>query len=529
MKTIRMCTLKPVSIAVSFWTIVFLFLASWEGALAQRFPPNPSPQIEIRSSQQVVTVHGIPRRESLSVELKLVSGAIDRADLYILLSIGIGGRDVLALNEQGEYAKRVLPYRSLVEITNSVEWIQLPIFSYLSPGQHSLTALLVRPQGNPFDEEDRLAVASTAFTVAIPDTPPLEIAEQGGTWLSKELFPQPKLYAWQRIYILPYGVGNLYVNYRVPLRRVQRYPIVFLHGEAVTGAGYEATLDAEEGWFTFFLRRGFAVFTTDWPSVGRSAFAGKENHDKLLTNTKIAEDVVELLDRLGPAILVTKSWSGTVGWMVADMRPHLVRGIVALSPRVLGSKLPYRLPLAFNDRGEATEFYPPDSDEINPAGDPDFTGDFLLNAPEVEPRDWIEQLNPGWYDREIGEDGLYTYVNGPGRVPISRGVRDQLQVSLTPVGSEARPTRDVTFSASKIVVIIGEADPMKSLEYGHNLVEALKTAGVSSAEFLALSAENGFPEEGADLEYGENSSRIAGMVFDWMQRQDLAKDVPVRD
>jgi pimeloyl-ACP methyl ester carboxylesterase len=303
---------------------------------------------------------------------------------------------------------------------------------------------------------------------------------------------------------------------------------VFLHGEAVTGAGYEATLEAEEGWFTFFLRRGFAVFTTDWPSVGRSAFAGKENHDKLLTNTKIAEDVVELLDRLGPAILVTKSWSGTVGWMVADMRPHLVRGIVALSPRVLGSKLSYRLPLAFDDRGEATEFFPANQEEINPAGDPDFTGDFLRNAPEVEPRDWIERLNPGWYDREIGEDGLYTYVNGPGRVPISRGVRDQLQVPLTPVGSEARPTQDVTFSASKIVVIIGQGDPMKSLEYGHNLVE-LKTAGVSSAEFLALSAENGFPEEGADLEYGKNSSRIAEIVFDWMRRQDLAKEVPVRD
>jgi hypothetical protein len=70
---------------------------------------------------------------------------------------------------------------------------------------------------------------------------------------------------------------------------------------------------------------------------------------------------------------------------------------------------------------------------------------------------------------------------------------------------------------------------MKSLDYGHNLVEALKTAGVSSAEFLALSAENGFPEEGADLEYGENSSRIAGVVFDWMRRQDLAKEVPLSE
>jgi len=114
-----MCKMKPAVLLAALSSTLLLGYSDW--ALAQRFPPNPSPQIEIRSSQQVVTVHGVPRRESLSVELKLVSGAIERADLYILLSIGIGGTDVLALNEQGEYAKRVLPYRSLVEITDSVE------------------------------------------------------------------------------------------------------------------------------------------------------------------------------------------------------------------------------------------------------------------------------------------------------------------------------------------------------------------------------------------------------------------------
>jgi pimeloyl-ACP methyl ester carboxylesterase len=39
-----------------------------------------------------------------------------------------------------------------------------------------------------------------------------------------------------------------------------------------------------------------------------------------------------LLDRIGPAILMTHSQSGTFGWLLGDARPHLVKAIVALEP-----------------------------------------------------------------------------------------------------------------------------------------------------------------------------------------------------
>ena len=39
-----------------------------------------------------------------------------------------------------------------------------------------------------------------------------------------------------------------------------------------------------------------------------------------------------LLDRIGPAILVTHSQAGTFGWLLADARPQSVRGIVAIEP-----------------------------------------------------------------------------------------------------------------------------------------------------------------------------------------------------
>jgi pimeloyl-ACP methyl ester carboxylesterase len=39
-----------------------------------------------------------------------------------------------------------------------------------------------------------------------------------------------------------------------------------------------------------------------------------------------------LLDRIGPAILITHSQAGPFGWLLADARPKFVRGIVAVEP-----------------------------------------------------------------------------------------------------------------------------------------------------------------------------------------------------
>ena len=39
-----------------------------------------------------------------------------------------------------------------------------------------------------------------------------------------------------------------------------------------------------------------------------------------------------LLDRIGPAIVLTHSQSGAFGWLIADARPRLVKAIVAIEP-----------------------------------------------------------------------------------------------------------------------------------------------------------------------------------------------------
>ena len=42
--------------------------------------------------------------------------------------------------------------------------------------------------------------------------------------------------------------------------------------------------------------------------------------------------VAALLDRIGPAILVTHSRSGPTGWVIADARPRLVKAVVSVEP-----------------------------------------------------------------------------------------------------------------------------------------------------------------------------------------------------
>ena len=39
-----------------------------------------------------------------------------------------------------------------------------------------------------------------------------------------------------------------------------------------------------------------------------------------------------LLDKIGPAILITHSQAGPFGWLIADSRPNAVKGIVAVEP-----------------------------------------------------------------------------------------------------------------------------------------------------------------------------------------------------
>jgi pimeloyl-ACP methyl ester carboxylesterase len=51
-----------------------------------------------------------------------------------------------------------------------------------------------------------------------------------------------------------------------------------------------------------------------------------------LSTQRVVDSLVLLLKKIGPAILMTHSMSGQIGWKTADTVPHLVKGIVASAP-----------------------------------------------------------------------------------------------------------------------------------------------------------------------------------------------------
>lgn len=186
-------------------------------------------------------------------------------------------------------------------------------------------------------------------------------------------------------------IGQMYVEVWVPREVRQPYPIVFFHGASSTGTTWMQTPDGRRGWAHYFVDRGYVVYITDQPARGRSIYdaqhqgkqiravaAGAERNStataelgswpqaKLhtqypgeganrgrrgnpvfdaahartvayLANNAETQQLVQnagaaLLDRIGPAILVTHSQAGPFGWLLADARPKLVRGIIAVEP-----------------------------------------------------------------------------------------------------------------------------------------------------------------------------------------------------
>jgi pimeloyl-ACP methyl ester carboxylesterase len=168
------------------------------------------------------------------------------------------------------------------------------------------------------------------------------------------------------------------------------YPLVLIHGAGVTATYWMATPDGPKGWADYFVEQGYVVYVIDQPMRGRSAshpsdgptvmftatvsenqftafeHAGKWPQAKLHTqfpgdgpnkgkrgdpifdefyasmvesNASAVETEqrnkdagVALLDRIGPAILVTHSQAGLFGWPIADARPNLVKAILAIEP-----------------------------------------------------------------------------------------------------------------------------------------------------------------------------------------------------
>jgi pimeloyl-ACP methyl ester carboxylesterase len=179
--------------------------------------------------------------------------------------------------------------------------------------------------------------------------------------------------------------GAMYVDVWVPKNIRQPHPIVFFHGNGQTGVDWQQTPDGRPGWAYYLLEQGYVLYMVDYPARGRSAYVPgydgeigirtadqleeiwtnvaergnfplKNNHTQWPGAGKVGDPVfdafnktqvhfagestalardaaVALLDTIGtPAILLTHSQGGGVGWDVAERRPNLVHRIVTVEP-----------------------------------------------------------------------------------------------------------------------------------------------------------------------------------------------------
>ncbi len=178
-----------------------------------------------------------------------------------------------------------------------------------------------------------------------------------------------------------YQRGPMYVAWEAPEHITKPYPVVLVHGGAMQGTEWLDTPDGRPGWAQRLVEAGYAVFVIDRPTQGRSPFhpdvigamgvpfpyeeghevffpdAAAKTHtqfpfdpeddaaldafvapfgplpaDLAFSQTMDADRIAQLLDRIGPAIIMTHSASGSDGWLVADRRPSLVAAIVTVEP-----------------------------------------------------------------------------------------------------------------------------------------------------------------------------------------------------
>ena len=91
-----------------------------------------------------------------------------------------------------------------------------------------------------------------------------------------------------------------------------------------------------------------------------------------------SDGILALLEKIGPAILLTHSQSGAIGWPVADAQPGLVKAIIAVEP----SGPPF-----YNvDNVPAPEWFRDAADQQRPWGIT--AGPLTYSPPAASPRIW---------------------------------------------------------------------------------------------------------------------------------------------
>lgn len=323
--------------------------------------------------------------------------------------------------------------------------------------------------------------------------------------------------------------GQAYVEVLVPKRTRQLYPVVMIHGGAQTSTNFLQTPDGRAGWADFLLAHGYVVYLVDQPARGRSpyhestdgqmfaispsaaahSFVAPERYQdypqakfhtqwpdgsaksdsegdptfdafyatqfeslqsEAETERLAAHAIDALLDRIGPAILLTHSQSGPIGWASADGRPALVKAILAVEP-----------------------------------GGPPLENLGLGTTPPSKGRNYGVTDVPVAYDPPIqSAEQLVTVKQDAPDAP-----------GLVKCIEQRSPARRLT-NLQHIPVLMISAEASYHTQYDHCTAKYLTQAGVS-VDFMRL-ADHGIKGNAHMMMLEKNNADIAGLIDAWIQK-----------
>lgn len=317
--------------------------------------------------------------------------------------------------------------------------------------------------------------------------------------------------------------GQMFVQFQVPASSPSPPAIVLIHGGGQTGTGFLSTPDGRRGWSDYFLTRGFAVYVVDVPGRGRSQghepspgptrdaetvarrvsptepwlwpqaqrhaqwpvgdSPGDRGYDQFYasqvsaledgarTERLVRDAGAELLDRIGPAALITHSLGASLGWQVADARPELVTSFVAVEPT-----------------GPAAYEVVPDE-----AG----FGQGSLTRP------WGVTQAPLTYEPPARSPGDLQFVRCEPRA-----------LELSPYWLQAEPARQLV-NLARIRTALISAEASYHAPYDPGTSAYLTQAGVHH-DFIRL-ADHGIDGNGHMVMLERNNLAVAALIVDWLE------------
>jgi pimeloyl-ACP methyl ester carboxylesterase len=341
--------------------------------------------------------------------------------------------------------------------------------------------------------------------------------------------------------------GGMYVERVAPLEQTAATPVVMIHGYGQTGTNFTATPDGRRGWLHDFLRAGYVVYIVDQPERGRSgnslqqinggglfredvtkvenyftAPAHKQlwpqaQHHTQWPGTGQSGDAVfdqfyasqaqgladrtesellctnaftQLLEKIGPAILLCHSQAGSFGWLIADAMPTHVKAILSIEPN-------------------GPPFFDVKYSGINDTGEKSWYG---YNADRVD-RPYGITRAPLTFDPPLKPNEALTFER---QHEIQAETNGQ---NLVAGYLQTHPARQLTqLQGIPIMILVAQASYHRP--YDHLTSEFLKQAGVDNE--LVYLEDHGLTGNGHMVMLEKNNHQVAEFLINWLKQRELA-------